>query len=1090
MIRRLLTAAILFSSITVNAKVFTVNPSNINDRIKNILSNIHGGDTILLKNGIYNVNLKIKEKQGDVDKPIVIMGEDRNKTVIDGGASEPNDKLTNYAFAIDSSSWLNIENLSIRNSWCDAIIANESNYISIKNLNVLGGRRLLFATGRKSHHFLVEHCYWEQGEKIWTKEPPYTWAEQHHGKYKCFNGSLFQGRLISGSFILRDNYIKNVYNGIRLSVIEGVENDTLACANGLIYNNIIENSADNAFEPEVYCKNLHFFHNKMINSHAFISLTEVGGGPLYFYGNTGIKKADCTDGWTIYKISSGERPFTRPVYIFNNSWQVDSPIYGREQDPFWTNEHIYHFNNAYYITQGDSVGFSFLSVDNKFGNDCSNLPFPSRVTNKLTWPDFIEDPKFVDAENGNFHISKDSPCHNKGIRPFGLSIGTRKGKLDIGAYDNGELVEGPVFRYMDLGPEMPDKEKPIIVKCNIQDSTVALWFSLPLDKTTLNNSSFTYMQNGVERQFLSWKLCDDNYKVSLKANKPIKKSEFNLVIRQAPIGTNGESVIMWGAPANCGFGKLFQTSMTAEKLAERLIDNVSFNLVKKPVTYNGGLIRLYQDSRKDMVSVASMAINSDSNCESVLGYSLKGSAQFFLNGKYIGTYSSENVSFKEYAYGRFAFPQSKKIKLKKGTNDLTIAYTSTSPYFQGVIAFLDKDNLIDNNVHAGNGNAYDSDWKILARIPISSSKLSKIKNLISNKTGEVVEYQGPMYGIYFAEAKNYKHRFNAEWNYSNCNTLLGMMNLYDKTQNGIIKTFIDNYFSCFLDNYQKTLTQFRDSSFIRGAYYKAHRCSMLDDTGGCAVALAEYCKHSSDKRIEPILMKFLNQVIKEQDRLKDGTLCRPEPQAKTIWADDLFMSIPFLSRMGKLTDNPKLYSEALRQAINFDKYLVDTETGIYKHGYNHERAYPISWGRANGWMLWALSEALNIIPDNQPEYEHVKEIFIQRLKNILKFQDNDGMFHQIINDKNSYQETSSTAMIAIALARALKKEWMPVQNRTSLLSAWNAIRNKIDNNWDVNGICSSTDLKTNADYYRNRPTNTNDPRGMGAVLTLCCEMIN
>jgi len=49
--------------------------------------------------------------------------------------------------------------------------------------------------------------------------------------------------------------------------------------------------------------------------------------------------------------------------------------------------------------------------------------------------------------------------------------------------------------------------------------------------------------------------------------------------------------------------------------------------------------------------------------------------------------------------------------------------------------------------------------------------------------------------------------------------------------------------------------------------------------------------------IEPIADYILNQQI----RSKDGTFCRPEPAHFTVWADDLFMSVPFLLRMGKIT---------------------------------------------------------------------------------------------------------------------------------------------------------------------------------------------
>lgn len=1057
-----------------HAKTVVLSPADGGDRIADAIQNAADGDTVLLKQGVYKVNLRFARVHGGVDRPVVIMGECRDSTIIDGGAPEPDDKLANYAFEIDSSSWLNIENLSVRNSWCDAIKVSESSYISVRNLNVVGGRRLLFATGRGSHHFLVENCYWEQGEKVWTKEPPYTWEELHHGKYRCYNGSIFQGRRISGSFVIRHNYIKNVYNGIRLSVMEGVEDDTLACSNGIIYDNVIENSADNAFEPEVYCKNLYFFHNKMINSHAFISFTEVGGGPMYFFGNTGVKKTDCDDGWTIFKISGGARPFTRPVYIFNNSWQVDSPIYGKDNDPFWENDHVYHFNNAYCVTKGDTVGFSRFGTDNRFGNDCCNLPLPARVAHGLEWQDITKNPEFVDGASGNFHLRDGSPCRDAGIRPFGLAIGKRRDKVDIGAYDDGELVDGPVFRYMELGPEMPASEKPVIVKCEVGDTLVRLWLSYPLKAETVDAGAFEYCVGGVRRKFASAWLSADGCRIDLRPVARITRNVIGLVLVKAPAGVNGEPMTLWAAPRECStMSVVDEAQVLGRCLGEKLAGSVSFRMDRDTVRSNGGLLRLFPGVKRKGLVAASMTIKSESKRKLSLGYSLRGKASLFVNGKRFGAGQGQTVEFKEYAYGRYSFPYVAGITLDEGDNELSVVYDAGDSLFRFVCAVLDANGMVDPECRTGNGRGYDSDWTL--------------KEL----NGNVVGYQRPATALYFNNSKADKRKFSAEWNYSDCNTVLGMMSVFDKSQNGSLRVFVDNFFSCFLDSYQTTRAQYLDSCVMRGACYKAHRNSMLDDSGGCAVALAQYCKYRDSKKAIHVLLTFLHQVLDEQERLPDGTLCRPEPVDSTVWADDMFMSVPFVARMGVLLCDTALFREALLMAAKIDACLADKATGIYVHGYNKHlfKSHAVSWGRANGWALWALSEVLSFVPSTTPGYGKVRQTFTDRLNAILRFQDDAGMFHQIIDDPATYAETSATAMIAIAMSRALRRGWLPGCRRLNLLRAWNAVVEKINRHFDVEGICASTELLDDVEYYRNRPTSVSDPRGMGAVLTLCAEMM-
>lgn len=93
----------------------------------------------------------------------------------------------------------------------------------------------------------------------------------------------------------------------------------------------------------------------------------------------GVKLPDCNDGWTIFKFVGKERRLTKPLYIFNNSWQVNTDVLGRINEQHWHNDYIYHFNNAYYLSDADTVGIYYLGKNNHFENDCANIPFPDKV---------------------------------------------------------------------------------------------------------------------------------------------------------------------------------------------------------------------------------------------------------------------------------------------------------------------------------------------------------------------------------------------------------------------------------------------------------------------------------------------------------------------------------------------------------------------------------------------------------------------------------------------------------------------------------------------------------------------------------------
>lgn len=1078
--------AILFLHIfSIDAKVFVITDKATEKDINKKLGELQAKDTLLLKAGYYRNNFKLNNIHGLPDYPIVIKGEGRNVVTIDGGAPQPGSNLVNYGFHLRNCSWITIDNLSFKNCWVDAIRIDDSSYISLTNSTVEGSRRAVYALGRKSHHFLIENCYWEQGEHVWTKEKQYSWEELHHGKFRYYNGSIFQAKMISGSFIIRDNYIKNVYNGIRLSIMGDAEQDTLACTNGEVYRNVIENSADNAFEPEVYCKNLHFYHNKMINSHAFISLTEVGGGPLYFYGNTGVKLPDCKDGWTVFKIIGEERRFTRPFYIFNNSWQVDSDIWGRKKETHWNSDNVHHFNNAYYISKADTVGIYYLGINNVFENDCANIPFPSLVTKTGKHKSITDNPMFIDGKHANFLLKENSPCRDKGIIPESLEIGFTGDKLDIGAYDNNILVEGPPFRYENPGREMPDKEKPRIVRHKIEGKFLKLWFSSPLETSTIHANEFTLNTNNASYPFHKFKLQKDGYLLILEATQILPDENISLTVGKKPTGINGEEIVLWGATIP---GTLITESEKAlnitRKVADQLIKNVSFDFKPQIVTFNANVAHLEIDGNtleNNEASCGLITINASKEKNAILGFSFRGNIEISLNNTNIYNGTSKTEEFKEYTYNRFKFANQIKVHLRKGNNELKVKCTQINANTTFSCCIQKENDSFDNEVTIKNNinNSYINNWLI-------ATPYKKDNNPIS------WELQSPMLQQSFdIPADVNKKGFNADWNYANSNTLLGILNLYKATNDHQYRQFVEMYNKQVIDNYDFFKEQYFSKRILRGAYFRLFRATMLDDTSGSALSFAEMATITQSEGLQKdILNQILDYILNKQSRLPDGTLCRPEPIENTVWADDLFMSVAFLLRMAEIDKNPKLYDEIAFQIIRFNKYLTDNDTQLYRHGwYNQtQKLSPVSWSRANGWIIWATSEALLKMPVSHKDYKKIKGLFTKHLKAIISYQSESGLWHQVLTRPDSYLETSGSAMFAIGLSRAIRKGWIPLTFSPQLLKAWNAITKEVNKDGTVSGICCGTDMSEDVDYYMKQKTVTSDPRGMGAFLTLGTEM--
>jgi len=543
-----------------HAKRLELDPAMSTGEINQVLNHAEAGDTLVFRPGSYRGPFVLQGLKGSPDMPVVIRGTrkaDSFTSLIDG-QTPPGSDLEHYAFLLQDCAWISLEDFHIRNCWTDLVRAENSAYISLRNSRLEGGRRALYAEGRGSHHFLVEGCSWEQDERVWTHEGDYSWGEIHHGIHRHYNGSIFQGNKISGVFVIRDNRIRNTFNAFRLSLIKEGELDLLACTNGEIYRNVVTNTSDNVLEPEVHARNLHFYHNRMINGHAFISITEVRGGDIYIYGNTAVSLPDSDDGWTVFKISCLEDSLDHPLWIYNNSWQVDFDMIGSPRR-VWENSYLRHFNNACYSEASDTFGIYNEGEDNRLNYDCSNVPFPNWLLESgHERRGIVADPLFRDPYRGDFRLEANSPCINRGKRDRKRILSWEGRRPDIGAWEGEKLVEGMPFRYQEPELPVPFKEKPRITRTRVEGRQVNLWFSLPMDAFTLKVARKTLRLGDQLIELKYEELSDDLYRLVLSADvdleslleeriDSLQEADGELLLSRWPSAMNGQKLTNWAS---------------------------------------------------------------------------------------------------------------------------------------------------------------------------------------------------------------------------------------------------------------------------------------------------------------------------------------------------------------------------------------------------------------------------------------------------------------------------------------------------------------------------------------------------------------
>ncbi|HUA63145.1 MAG TPA: glycoside hydrolase family 88 protein [Verrucomicrobiae bacterium] len=333
-------------------------------------------------------------------------------------------------------------------------------------------------------------------------------------------------------------------------------------------------------------------------------------------------------------------------------------------------------------------------------------------------------------------------------------------------------------------------------------------------------------------------------------------------------------------------------------------------------------------------------------------------------------------------------------------------------------------------------------------------------------------------------------QFN-DWDYPMGVVLAAMLQAADVTGDSAYSdyTFKDfDFIFDHLDYFREQAKQFGPQSY---GYRRLLDMRELDDCGAIGAALIKAYSRKKDPRYRAAIDLAADHIAHRQFRMPDGTLARRRPQPVSIWADDLYMSVPFLAQMGVLTGQASWFDDAARQVIQMSARLQDQSSGLWDHSW-FENTSPdpkFYWGRASGWAMMAAAELLSVLPENHAGRERVLEIFRHGAQGLASAQGGAGMWHQLTDKTDSYLETSSSAMFTFAIARGVNRGWLSPAYAPVAQAGWQALSTRIHADGRIEGICVSTTAAYDAVYYYNRPTDLGAMQGYGPTIMAGAEVI-
>lgn len=265
----------------------------------------------------------------------------------------------------------------------------------------------------------------------------------------------------------------------------------------------------------------------------------------------------------------------------------------------------------------------------------------------------------------------------------------------------------------------------------------------------------------------------------------------------------------------------------------------------------------------------------------------------------------------------------------------------------------------------------------------------------------------------------------------------------------------------------------------------------LDDCGAMGASVIAVHRRDRQERYRAYIGHAADYILNRQARLEDGTLVRSFPHQWTLWADDLYMGLSFLSRMGEFTGEARYFDEAAQQVVNFHKYLFDDQKGLMHHCWYSDVNRPgvALWGRADGWAMVAQVDLLDRLPQDHPQRDTLLTLLRRHVLGIAQYQSGEGLWHQLLDKVDSYLETSCSAMFTYTIARAVNKGYIEPRYASIAQRGWEGVQSKIRPDGQVEGVCTGTVVSDDLVHYYRRPAPLNDVHGIGTIILAGAEVL-
>jgi len=225
----------------------------------------------------------------------------------------------------------------------------------------------------------------------------------------------------------------------------------------------------------------------------------------------------------------------------------------------------------------------------------------------------------------------------------------------------------------------------------------------------------------------------------------------------------------------------------------------------------------------------------------------------------------------------------------------------------------------------------------------------------------------------------------------------------------------------------------------------------VTDPAAVGEAVFRASRWTDDPKLKDACRKMADYLLDKAPKMDDGTLSHVN-HGRQIWIDSMYMAPPFLAVAG----HPDI---AVQQIEGIHRRLWDSEKRLYSHIWNEDKqtfTRKDAWGVGNGWAAAGLFRVAAALP---PEMRRERDKLIEKLQilvqSLLRLQRPDGLFHDVVDDLQTFVETNLAQMLAYSIFRGVAAGWLDRSYLTAAGTMRNSVHQKVDDLGFVQDVCGA-----------------------------------